>query len=357
MILIILLGALFLRFNKVNVLFPFDFDQVAPANTAYELIKNHKISLIGQELSFPGFFIGPIYNWTQILPYWFCDLRPDCIPYFLIIFGFVSTSLTWFIFKKIFDNKIAIIASTIYGVSFASISQEIGVNGNSYLYLFSILIFFCLYKYFKNNDKYLVLGAFVAGLATVNFNPIYIFSVFAFFTTSLIRKNKNYIVFLIAASAFLINYLPLVIFNYRHNSILLNGIRNFASQNRNDTYITNNFLFLINDVIPKYYSNYFYQNANFFFILFTLILLLLGLYFLLKTKQKFLLFLPIWIAAPIFGLSIYKGHIPDYYFQQTLLAVIILTSYALRQNINIHFLFSHFSLHQHQRQCKLQLYH
>src|SRR3989338_2029256 len=68
---LIIIIALSLRISKIEAAFPFDFDQQVPAATAYDFFVNHKITLIGQELSFPGFFIGPLYNWVQFIPYYF----------------------------------------------------------------------------------------------------------------------------------------------------------------------------------------------------------------------------------------------------------------------------------------------
>ena len=64
-LLFLLVIALIIRLYKINELFPFDHDQEVPAQAAYDFFVFHKLSLIGQELSFQGFFLGPIHNWVQ----------------------------------------------------------------------------------------------------------------------------------------------------------------------------------------------------------------------------------------------------------------------------------------------------
>src|SRR3989338_4747027 len=230
-LLLILLAALILRIYKIEQAFPFDFDQQIPAEAAYNFFINHKITLIGQELSFKGFFLGYLHNWIQVIPYGICNLKPDCVPYFYILIGIITIIILYLVVKKIFDTKTAIISSSIYAISFSAISFERGVNSNYFLFLSSIGLLFCLYKYFSGENKFLIFGAFIAGLAVVNFNPVFIFSAMTFFLFALMRSKRGVHVFIIAGFAFLINYFPLVIFNFRHDNILWNNLLNFISQN------------------------------------------------------------------------------------------------------------------------------
>src|SRR3989344_7054588 len=92
-ILLILVIALVLRLYKIDKGFPFDFDQQVPAEAAYEFFVNHKLTLIGQELSFKGFFLGPLHNWIQFIPYRICSLKPDCVPYFYILIGILTINI------------------------------------------------------------------------------------------------------------------------------------------------------------------------------------------------------------------------------------------------------------------------
>src|SRR3989344_6825769 len=104
----------FLRFFKIKESFSFDFDQEVPAQAAWEFFKNGKISLIGQELSFQGFFLGPLHNWIQFIPYGLCNLKPDCVPYFYAVVGLLTITLIYLILKSIFILRVALISSAIY---------------------------------------------------------------------------------------------------------------------------------------------------------------------------------------------------------------------------------------------------
>jgi len=336
--LIILIGT-FLRFNKINQAFPFDYDQEIPAIAAYDFFVNHKITLIGQELSFQGFFLGPLHNWIQFIPYGICNLRPDCVPHFYILIGILTIISLYLVAKIIFDTKTATIAAAIYAISFSAISFERGVNSNYFLFLSSIGLIFCLYKYFFGKNIFLIIGAFIAGLAVVNFNPVFIFSTIAFFLTALIRPKRSVLVFVIAGLAVLINCLPLVIFNFRHDNILLRGFVNFAQQNAQTSDYMQKFVFLLKDVSIPFFAYYLFQSGALIFSLITLILLGSGFILIIRRKNYFYLFLPIWMIVTFLGFIFYRGWIPNYYFQQVLLPMILFVSVSTRKIFAIFLIF------------------
>ena len=339
-LLFILLAALILRIYKIEQAFPFDFDQQIPAEAAYNFFINHKITLIGQELSFKGFFLGSLHNWIQFIPYGICNLKPDCVPYFYILIGIITIIILYLVVKKIFDTKTAIISSSIYAISFSAISFERGVNSNYFLFLSSIGLLFCLYKYFSGENKFLIFGAFIAGLAVVNFNPVFIFSAMTFFLFALMRSKRGVHVFIIAGFAFLINYFPLVIFNFRHDNILWNNLLNFISQNTTKADYFSRFIFLVKNVSIPFYSYYLFQSGGLVFSFISLIIIAFGIYLVVRSKNIFYLFLPIWVIVVILGFVFYKGWVPDYYFQQALLPIIIFVSLVLRKNFVIFLLFT-----------------
>lgn len=329
----LLLLALVLRLYKINVAFPFDFDQEVPAYAAYNFFINHKLSLIGQELSFQGFFLGPLHNWIEFIPYGFCNLMPDCTPYFYMLISLITIATLFFVVKNLFDKKTAIIASFFYVVSYGAITTERNVSSNYFIFLSSIGLLFCLYKYFQKKDVFLIIGTFFAGVAIVNFNPVFIFSAFAYFITALSRKQKKPGIFIISAIALSINYFPLVIFNWRHQHLLFESIKDFANQNTNAFPIIEKVIFLPRNIIIPFYSDYIFHSASFIFTLLIVALLLIGIKKLSKYENKFFLYLPIVITTTFAGFLFYKAHIPDYYFQQTLLSLIVIIAIALRGTI------------------------
>lgn len=332
---LILLISAYLRFSKLSQIFSFDYDQQIPAESAYDFFVNHKLTLIGQELSFEGFFLGPIHNWITFIPYGMCKLRPDCVPYFYSMIGLMSVVILYVIVKKIFDQKTALIASAIYGFSFSAISFEIGVNSNYFLFSTSLALLYCIYKYFENKDNYLLLGGFLAGLATVNFNPVFIFTSIVFFVSAFFKKNLKKSIFLTSLALFFINFIPLIVFNLRHNGILFQSAQKFLQLQTASTELGERFSYILFHISLPFFTNYLFQSANSLFILLLVFLLIAG-FFICKSKHvKISYYLGLSIVFPIIGFVFYRGHIPEYYFQQSALPIILFMSFTLGKNILI----------------------
>lgn len=331
--LVIFLAGL-LRFSSLKF-FHFDHDQQVTAEAAYDFYVNGRITLIGQQLSFPGFFLGPFHNWFQFVPYGICQLRPDCAPLFFIFISIIVLILIYFVISKIFSSKIALTTVVIFGFSFPQVLYEMSINSNYFILLASVLLIFAIDRYFKGDKKYLVIGGFICGFATVNFNPVFILSTLAFYLFVLIKANKKDLpVFLISFFAFSINYTPLFIFNLRHNNILLENSVNFIKQNAS-TETSFNFLQTINKIVLPFYSNFLFSDINsinLFLKILSMLLIIVGSVLVIKKKEKIYLFFPIWILVVILGFGFYKGHIPDYYFLQILLPAIMLISFVLNTN-------------------------
>lgn len=328
--LILTIGA-FLRLYKIKEGFSFDFDHEFSAQAAWEFFKNGKIFLIGQELSFPGFFLGPLHNWIQLIPYGLCNLHPNCVPYFYTALSLFTVVLIYLTLKPIFNTRVATISSAIYAISFTAISYEWGVNSNYFLLLSTLFVLFCLYKYFQQKEFYLILGALVCGIAIVNFNPVFIFSATAFFLTSLLRNNKSWRTYSLSIIALFLNYAPLVIFNFRHNSILWHNFLNFLEQNVNHSNYLLSAWSLLSKVTLPYFTYYIFHSNHPLLVLAVLILIILGSYRILISKNKYLFFLVITPLINYTGLIFYKGHVPEYYFQQSALSIIILLSLILER--------------------------
>ncbi len=325
--------AVLLRVYKTGQLFSFDFDQQAPAIAAYDFFKYHKLTLVGQEISFQGLFLGPLYNWSQFIPYRLCNLLPDCVPYFLTVVSVVTVIFFFLTARKIVGAKAALNASAIWSISFVSIVQDLGPSSNSYLFLSSTILLLSLFKYFGGAQNYLILASFIAGLTVVNFNPVFILTGLIIPVTILIHKRFNIKILFLSGVAFGINFIPLAIFNIRHQNLIFDSLKSFSQQNTGSNNLLLGTYNLFVNILMPFYSNFIFKMANFWSIAFTLFLIFFGLYRLNKKNNRFLIIFPIWIAITFLGLIFYKGHIPDYYFWQTLLPFILLVAIALEKNI------------------------
>lgn len=326
---LLIIVAFAFRIWGIRESFTFDYDQAIPAQFAYDFFVNHKVSLIGQELSSPGFYLGPLHNWIQFIPYYACNLAPDCVPYFYMIISTATISITYLLFKKIFSTAVAFIVTLSYAVSYTAISFERSVNSNYFLFLTSVIVIYCLYEYYLDKNKFLIIGAFVTSLAVVNFNPVFIFSALFFYIAAIARGKTNIKYLTLSFIAFFLNYLPLVIFDYRHNHILFNNLVSFLSKNTANEEFFYRMHFLLSNIFIPFSTYYLFHSTKIWFELIFLFTLTAGVIFILKSKNKLYKLILAWPPLVILGFLFYKGHISDYYFQQFIVAILIILAIAL----------------------------
>lgn len=314
-------------------MFSFNHDQEIAANASYDFFKNGKISIIGQELSFQGFFLGPLHNWIQFIPYGACALKPDCIPYFFALTGIITGLVFYQVAYLVFGRKIALISLLIYLTSAVIIQNERGPSSNYFLFLTSTLLLFCLHKYYQRKNTLFILGGFIGGLAVVNFNPVFIFTLAAYFIGGIIRSKTNFTAIILGAILSAVNLLPLIIFNYRHSNIIYANLLKFINDSSVYENILDKFSFIVSKIVIPYYSNFYFLDKSVIYLFVTIAAIILSFYYGFKTKQIIYTFLIIWIFTTVLGFVFYKRHIPDYYFVQTLPALILLTAFVLSKKL------------------------
>lgn len=324
---------IFLRFFRANEMFSFNFDQETAAAASYDFFKNGQISIIGQELSFKGFFLGPLHHWIQFIPYSICNLRPDCVPYFFALTGIITGLIFYQVASQIFSRKIALISLLMYFTSAVIIEGERSPNSNYFLFLASTILLYCLHKYYQGKNIFFVLGSFIGGIAIVNFNPIFIFTQIAYFAAGAIRPKRSIKTIFLGVILSLFNLLPLVIFNLRHENIIYLGFTRFLQESGSFQNLFDKFFFIVSKIATPYYSNFYFLSITTIYLFGTTAIITLAFYFGLISKRKIYLFLIMSILTAVFGFLFYKRHIPDYYFIQTLPALILLTATVLAKRL------------------------
>src|SRR3989344_979230 len=173
------------------------------------------------------------------------------------------------------------------------------------------------------------------GVATVNFNPVFIFSTAAFFLCALLSKNRKAKIIAASIFLFLSNYIPLLIFNLRHNNILSFSFANFLTQNAPQQNFFEKLTKVVGEIAVPFYSGFLFHFRNPFLIVLTTALLFLGIILALKSRDRLKQFLVVWIASSVLGFTFYSGHIPDYYFMQTILPFVLLIAPLVQRNFAV----------------------
>lgn len=306
--------------------FGFDFDQELAARTAREIIINHNLTLIGQETSVGGLFVGPYLFYLQSLALLILNFNPLGLAYLSILVGFLTLLMLAFVTSEVFNKWSALIAALIYSISFRIINYDVSANLMSYMMITSLIFFYASYKYFiKRQVKYLQLLAMALGLSlNVHFANILLST--AIIPLYIIYKPKLTRVYLIRA-IFIIAFftLPLVLFEFRHDFMISTNFVRFLSETGQTTLQTASPINVFNSIL----SDTLVKGGYFNWIPITLIIPISTILLLQDRRKGLLLFMAIFLFTPLLIMYSYKGHVPEYYFLPVLPIFLIIFSYSL----------------------------
>lgn len=216
-------------------IFPITYDQGRDFLWVKNQIDFRRPSLIGPAGSLQGVFFGPLWFWLLTLPYLISHGSPLVMTLFNALIVYSSLVLAAFIFKK-FDQKISyfiiflgFISPGIHGLANHAFSQHL-------LPLLTVLLIFSLTQIlFCFSRWHFILACFWISLMFHAEPPISIFSIPALLIVSFLagrqQKKINYKTIFLGIIVFIIPFLPLIIFDIRHDFLQLKSVLSFLNGN------------------------------------------------------------------------------------------------------------------------------
>lgn len=329
-ILIVILG-LFLRLYNLPNSIGFAWDQERDAFTIKQIIVDKNLTLIGPRVvNDNGFMLGPYFFYLLLPFYLMTSLNPYAIIIFVTTYNFVFLSSSFFILKKIFSQKIAYFFIFIWSVLPLAISIDT-ISWNPLLvpFLFIFLFYLLNTLNFNKTKNWLLLGFYLGFSFNIHVQLIILsFSTFIFLLIKTHKKDfLKKIIFLFIG--FIVSFLPLLIFDLRHDFLNLNLFLNFF---QNGSSVKNYLAFI--PVWINYFSSIFLIKSQLLSILFWLTLVLI-LFFLSKKNNinKVLFFT--WLFFPI--IFIFYGKRPSEYYFNFCLPIIVLVFSQLIDKLKINY--------------------
>lgn len=230
LVLIIFLGIGLRSVEVLNKNFLFGFDQGRDYLAVRKIVVEKKPTLIGSEVGagmagLQYIFHGPYYYYSLIIPFLLFKGDPYGGLVLMFLFGVASLFLCFYITRKIFDVKTALITTFLLSIC-PSITSQSRFMWNSHPTTFFILLaFWFTFKIFENPLKYFFLASFWAGL-------IYGFElaisvpliITQFLYVWLILKVKRRKIYLFGALGAFLSHLPFFIFEVRHGLMATKSI-------------------------------------------------------------------------------------------------------------------------------------
>lgn len=228
LILIILLIAYILRIYKIEVLLDFHYDQGRDAKIIWDLWHNGKFFLIGPTTGLDGVFLGPFYYYL-IAPFYLIGAgNPVVSSLFLSLLTVIALYVLYLVGIEIGGKVTGFVALVIGTFSNYIIFSNRWLSNPTPIYLTSILIFYMMIKIIKNItparcDVFWYLIYLLMGLSLQFELASAVFYLPILFIFTLWRK-PTLKTFLISGLLLGLTFIPQLIFNYKHDNILLNNI-------------------------------------------------------------------------------------------------------------------------------------
>lgn len=299
-------------FYWVKLGYQFDWDQERDALVVSEIINRHKFTLIGPRVANEnGFFNGP-YHYYFILPFF---LATGGHPASGIGLGSLVVALTvgayYLVGKKLWNSQVGFLAGIVY-----AFSGQLVIWNAMYGPLLAVVSFYLIYQAMNGKIKW-VWPAALAGLAA-NIHLVPASISMSLLIGLLLAKEKPTIKELFQMGiVYSIWFLPLLIFDLRHDFLNIRRALEFVSGNTGLVWDKMNFW-------RVWWRSFGVFGAS---------CLALG-WIWIGHDKKFKIFTITWLLLPMVLLFRYKGNLPEYYFSVgTAILPLIFASAVNRANI------------------------
>lgn len=227
-ILITLLG-FFLRIINLPEWFYFTHDEETIAWRVMPLLRDANPFLLGGVTPF-HVHLGPWFYYLSALILKFSHLDPLGWGIAAAVFSLLTMGLMFYVAKLLFNHRVGMIALLLYATSFLMIAFERHWWPLYFGPLLSLIVLICLYQLIKGKSIFVIsLGLVLAfGFHTdpSNWGLLLLTAVtWIKFKPKIIKKHLN-----IAILIFLISFLPLIIFDIKHQGVNLAGVKQYFSE-------------------------------------------------------------------------------------------------------------------------------
>ncbi|MBI4058835.1 glycosyltransferase family 39 protein [Candidatus Microgenomates bacterium] len=313
----ILLLAAFFRFYRLPEMANFDFDQEYTSNFAYAVLREFPIQLIGQGLSVEGLFMGPLYFYYLVPFFAITNLHPIGGFVASVILGLIIIVAFFWVASSLFGKTAGLIAAFLRAILFIEIDHDWTMVPSYSSELLVLITWYCFYKYWQGQTKFLPLLGLSFGLYT-SIHPIlfpfYLVFIFLLIFKKLVPKLKTII---LSLACFLIPVLPLIIFEYLHSFWEVKKLFSFFSGSSGGSLDVNRLMHYaeFNLLEANRILNIQFLSSQIFIILFLIIIFLL-----IRNKVGFwkdsfhkIMLAATWVIFIVYY-TILPTHVSEYYF-------------------------------------------
>jgi hypothetical protein len=337
-------GILLRIIEVVNGNYLFGFDQGRDYLAAYNIVVNHKLTLIGAEVGagsagLLGLFHGPGYYYLLALVYAIFRGDPYGSILLMFVFGVATLVVVYLTVGKMLGKSASYIVLFLVGICPLIVSQSRFLWNHHPSSFLIVLVLYCVYKIRESPKLYAPISVFLAG-SIYHFElaiavPLVVSVLLSLVIVYRIRSIKIYLYSIIAAFT---SFLPFILFEARHGWMAVRSLFSYVGGNAP---IGNDVPYLrLRDHMGYYMQNAInsFPRMNNFLpeIVFKTVIIFLfcaTVYFALKDikkeRRKFFQFLLVMLVTSYGMFLLLNNIIWDYYLIHAHFAYMYVFSYCL----------------------------
>lgn len=334
-----LIAAFVIRVFRIDQTLGFYYDQGRDASVIWDLIYKGKLFLIGPTTGLPGVFRGPYYYYLIAPFYWLGNGNPIWPYVFLTFTTVLAIALIYYLGKKIQDRTTGVIAAVIAAFSFNIFLASRWLSNPTPMLLLSLILVWGMIKVTEGKRWTWSIIATVAGLSLFSFGSsgeFFYLPALAIFLVWQWKNRPNLKNLVLSIFLFILTFAPLVLFDLRHQNILLNNLfGTFGVGSGSFGVPTLDFIKSRTAAYFGIFTNKIFQSSS---NLNSIALVITGISFLAflpklfkNSKTKIILLL---LGSAVLGLYFYRGNygiLYDYYMTGYYLIFILLFAIVLGQ--------------------------
>ncbi len=181
-----------------------------------DIVVNHHPRLIGQLTSAPGIFIGPIFYYLLVPFFILTKMDPVGAILLTTLIGVLTILSFYFVFSKLFNKQIGLIATFLQAVLITNINYDRWVVPTNPVKLWAVWYFYTIFMLARGNFSVLPILAILIGLIWsihIALLPALAAVPLALLVSRKLPNLKNVALFLIIL---LITSSPFLVFEFRH---------------------------------------------------------------------------------------------------------------------------------------------
>ncbi len=214
---LILLLALFFRFYHLQNWLSFGMDQENELLIVKNIIEKGHFPAIGLSAGDTGLYRGPFFLYVAVIPFLFFKGNPIGGAILVSSLGVLVVYLIYFLGKRMFSEKSALIAAFFYAGSFLTAFYDRQFWNPSWIPLFSIILGYLIFKVLSGNTRVLPLLFLLFGISIHAHLSLLIFFPLIIFTVFIGRKMFSKKIIILSIFLLLLTQSSLIFFDIRHN--------------------------------------------------------------------------------------------------------------------------------------------